>query len=178
MGKKLQSNENNENESFVIVSTESGAIVGTMEYGDKITKHKQIEHYEEFDDTFNKGENFVKIFDKSLLLMADKLTNGEIAFVIKLLPYISYKDGILRDEDKKILSITDLSKKMDLTHEGVRKVVTSLISKGVLGEHKTGSIDNSKILNKCITVNPFIFMKGRQMNRTIIGLFENSDWNI
>jgi hypothetical protein len=65
-----------------------------------------------------------------------------------------------------------------MTHEGVRKVIVSLISKGVLGEHRTGSIDNPKIINKCITVNPYIFMKGCQMNRTIIGLFENSEWNI
>jgi hypothetical protein len=67
---------------------------------------------------------------------------------------------------------------MGLTHEGVRKVIVSLISKGVLGEHKTGSIDNPKILNKCITVNPYIFMKGHSMNRTIIGLFENTEWNL
>lgn len=174
MARKMKFEENDD----CYIVDKYGEILGTLGYGDKVIREEQMKHYEEFDDSFNKGENFVKIFNKTLNKLATKLTNGEIAFVIKLLPFISYNDGILRDENKKIVDLNDLSEYMGLTHEGVRKVIVSLISKGVLGEHKTGSIDNPKILNKCITVNPFIFMKGKQMNRTIIGLFENTEWNL
>jgi hypothetical protein len=166
-----------ENDPYLIMSNETGEIVGSIGYGDSIRRKEQDEHFKEYDDNFNEGEKFVKIFDKTLSQLIKKLTNGEIAFVIKLLPYISFKDGILRDENKKILTINNLAEKMELTHEGVRKVLMSLIAKGVLGEHRTGCIDNPKIINKCITVNPFIFMKGKQMNRTIIGLFEKTEWN-
>lgn len=169
--------EVNENDPYVVIETRTGELVTSLDYGDSIRRKQQDEHYQEFDDNFKKGEKFVKIFDDSLDYLIENLTNGEIAFVIKLLPYISYDDGILRDKKKRILGINDIADKLKMSHEGVRKVVIALISKGVLGEHKTGSIDNPKILNKCITVNPHIFMKGRKMNRTIIGLFENSQWN-
>jgi hypothetical protein len=164
-------------EKYLVVNDSTGEVVDTINPGDRIVRDKQIKHCKEYDDNFNKGESFVKIFDKTLFLLVEKLTNGEIAFVIKILPYISYNDGILRDEEKKIININDLAERMEMTYEGVRKVVASLISKGVLGEHRTGSIDNPKIINKCLTVNPYIFLKGKQMNKTIIGLFENTEWN-
>jgi hypothetical protein len=174
--KKIKSRENDQ---YLVVDSESGEVIGTIGYGDHIVRKEQLQHLKQqaLYEPFNEGRNFVKVFDGALPLLADKLTAGELAFVIKLLPFISYNDGILRNKNRSATQLKDLAQYMKLSHEGVRKVVVSLISKGVLGEHRTGSVDKPNVIHKCITVNPYIFMRGNKMNKTIIGLFEKTDWN-
>ena len=52
----------------------------------------------------------------------------------------------------------------------------NLIKKGVIGIHKTGCKDNPDVMIKAITVNPYIFTKGNNVNKTILGLFEHTNW--
>jgi hypothetical protein len=51
----------------------------------------------------------------------------------------------------------------------VDKLLDSLNKKQVIGKHKTGR-------TVCFTVNPFIFMKGNRVNKTLAKFFENSRW--
>jgi len=172
MARKSKSRETDD----LLIVDSNGEIIGTIGPGDKIVRAEQSEYCRQYDTNFGNGESFVKVFDSYHKELNKKLTPGERGFLWSITPYISYKDGILKDNGR-ILTISMLAEILGVTHEAVRKVVVSLVAKGVLGEHKTGSISNPKVITKCITANPFIFCRGKDINKTIIGLFENSGWN-
>ena len=63
-----------------------------------------------------------------------------------------------------------------MSYDSFRKIISSLNKKGVIGIHKTGCKDKPHITTKAITVNPNIYLKGSDVNETILGLFEESKW--
>lgn len=65
---------------------------------------------------------------------------------------------------------------MDMSYDALRKQLNSLVKKGVIGIHKTGCKDKPNALVKAITVNPYIYTKGNNVNKTILGLYEDSMW--
>jgi len=154
-----------------------GEVIQKIDEGYRITSKEQDEHQKEYDDNFYKGKGFVKVFPEMIPMLEDKLTSNEFAFLFQLIPYVSYKDNILR-HNGRILDMKDLSEIMkNYTYDAVRKIIPSLIKKGVLGVHKTGCADKPNVMIKCYTVNPHIIGKGNTINRTITGLFEKSGWN-
>jgi len=166
-----------EENDFVIINPHNGELVGKLREGDKVVTKEQSEHQQKYVDNFNKGEKFLKIYEKAMPILAKKLKYNEFTFLMQLLPYVSYKDNILRYENK-VLDMQDLSTLLpEYSYDTVRRIVPSLIRKGVLGIHKTGCLDRPNIIIKCYTVNPFIVTKGTTMDRTIIGLFEKSGWD-
>lgn len=54
---------------------------------------------------------------------------------------------------------------------------------GLVTDYETGEITNElyegdqpNVMVKAITVNPYVFCRGSKVNKTILGLFENSKW--
>ena len=66
---------------------------------------------------------------------------------------------------------------MEIDYEKLRRNLSSLTKKGVIGIHKTGCKDKPNTTVKAITVNPYIYLKGEKVNETILGLYENSQWS-
>jgi predicted transcriptional regulator len=52
-----------------------------------------------------------------------------------------------------------LAEEMDIKYDALRKTVTSLVKKGVIGIHKTGSKDNPNNIIKAITVKSIYIHK-------------------
>jgi DNA-binding MarR family transcriptional regulator len=127
---------------------------------------------------FKQGDEFVKVYTEAMDIIDKKITNAEARLILRIMKYISYKDGILRDDGKNgnPITIKDISDEYQLTYEGVRKQIYSLIKKGILGEHRTGNKD-TKDVKKFLTVNPYIFLRGTIADKSICGLFEKSGWN-
>lgn len=112
--------------------------------------------------------------------MRKRLTATEFSFAMSFADFICYDDCILRKgghNNGHILTIKELAEDMGVSYDNLRKVVASLVKKGVIGIHKTGSIDKPNIMIKAITVNPYIYCRGSKVNKTILGLFENSKWD-
>jgi len=161
---------------YVIVNPNTGEFIDTYGEGDKIVHKEQSEHLQKYITNFNKGESFVKVFDKYIPVLGKKLTNPEFGIVMRLIPYVSYQDNVLRN-NKKVLTIQEISELMDMKYDYGRKIIASLIKKGVLGIHKTGCIDKPKVMIKTIVANPYIFVRGIEINRVVAGLFEKTGWD-
>lgn len=165
-----------EENDFAIVNPQNGELVGKISEGDRILSNKQNEHEKEYIANFNRGETFVKVYDKYIPVLGQKLTNPELGIVMRLLPYISYQDNILRN-NKKVLTTQEISELLGMKYDYTRKIISSLIKKGVLGVHKTGCIDKPKVLIKTLVANPYIFVRGTEINRIVAGLFEKTGWD-
>lgn len=159
-----------------VVNKDTGEIIDYIYEGDSILREKSKDVNEKYERNFNKGESFLKVYDKVMPILGKKLSNAEFAFTMQLLPFISYRDNVLKSEGK-ILDIKELSQCMDVGYDNARKLVSSLTKKGVLGKHVTGCIEKPTIKLQCITVNPYIFNRGTQMDRTVIALFKDSGWD-
>jgi hypothetical protein len=163
-----------------VVDVETGEIVNGIYEKDKIVPYKEPKPEDEkIEYNFNSEAKFVKLY-LGVNDLRKYLTQGEFAITMSLADFICYEDCIIRrggHQNGKILSIKELSEEMDINYDALRKTVTSLVKKGVIGIHKTGCKDNPNIMVKAITVNPYIFTKGNNVNKTILGLFEHSNWN-
>lgn len=164
-----------------VIDVETGEILTNINEGDSIKRKKQKEFLNEDNNkikNFKKGDEFVKVYSEAMDIIDDKITNAEARLLLRIMKYISYEDGILREDGKKgrHITIIDISKEYNLTYEAVRKQVYSLIRKGILGEHRTGN-KNTRNVEKSLTVNPYIFLRGTIANKSICALFDKTGWN-
>ena len=165
-----------------IIDKETGEIL-TSSVGDKsrVIVETKVEEEPDEDDkvyNFNEGKPFVKLY-LEVNKLRKYLTPGEFTIALSLADFICYDDCILREgghHNGKILTIEELAERMDMNYDALRKQLNSLVKKGVIGIHKTGCKDKPNVLVKAITVNPYIYTKGNNVNKTILGLYENSMW--
>lgn len=168
--------------THLIVNKETGEVVDELKLGDKVIKKENQEkvkdYFDEFDVDFQKEKRFIKMFD-GMNDIRKHLNGNEALVLLGLLDFICYDDCIIRKGghgNGKKLTIKELSDEMEINYNTFRGIITSLCKKGVLGIHKTGNKD-TKILTKSIIVNPYILMRGNKINKTVLSLFEDTNWN-
>lgn len=158
----------------IIINKETGEIVDELNEGDRIRKKAQDDFYKSQSDLIeiNTDEDFVKIFGRtmSMLMKEEDLTLNEVKICLHMISYIGYESGLLRYENNgKLLKLKDIEEITKLPKRSVVRAMNSLVSRKVFGVHKTGK-------ENAYTVNPFIFMKGRQINKTLYNLYKNTKW--
>jgi len=168
-----------------LFNCETGEIFDHAYVGDTVNikrskdELKKKEFLEKYEPEFNKGESFVKLYDEILSVLRKKLKPTEFVFAISLAEFVSYSDGILRKGahgNGKFLTMEELSKEMDVDYNVVRRIMPALVARGVICKYEVGCVENPKLKVKGYVCNPWIYMRGTVMNRTIIGLFEKSGW--
>lgn len=152
-----------------------GEIINKIYAGDRLVSSTKDEYAEKYIINFNKKEAFVKVFQNPLLQLHRELTTRENSVLMGLMPFISYKDGVLRC-DNQVLDIKTMSEILGEEYGGFRKAIISLIEKEVLKKIDIKSETNSSKTKKCFVVNPFIFFRGTDVDRSITSEFINSKW--
>ena len=157
----------------VVVETETGEILDEIKEGDRIRRKSQDDYCKgkgELIDMTDNG-NFIKIFNKTMAMLGGEgLTANEYQICLQLLNYIEYESGILKYANTgKQLNSQDISDITGICYKGVVRAMQTLVSKKIYGVHKTGK-------ENCYTVNPFIFMKGKYINKTLYNFYKKSKW--
>ena len=182
---KTKTNELLDNTVAQLVDYETGEIMDSVGYGDKVKiirkedEDKKREFLNTYELNFKKDVSFVKLY-QGVNELRKYLTTGEFTVAISLCDYVSYEDCIIRrggTHKGKILTIKELAEDMEIEYDSLRRTISSLVKKGVLGIHKTGCKDKPDILIKSITVNPNIYCRGNKVNKMALSLFEGSNWN-
>jgi len=97
------------------------------------------------------------------------LSNVEAWILTYLLQYLDYTSGVLKHPNGFNLTLEDIMCETDLKHSHTYNIIKKLCDKGIIAKCKTEG-------NKYIVVNPYIFMKGRRVNNTLIDLFKETQW--
>lgn len=166
-------NDNREKVGYIVDL--NGEIIKDLYTGDKVINSTPSEYAEEYIINFNKKEGFVKMFVNPLVELHRELSTRENSVVMGLIPFISYKDGVLRC-DGKILDIKTMSEILDEEYGGFRKTILSLINKEIIKKIDIQSDRDPNKMKKCFVVNPFIFFRGTDMKRDIACYFIDSKW--
>jgi len=160
---------------YPIINDATGEVIDVFKKGDKITRGQQSEYAEKYEINFNKGAHFVKLYDDAVDVLRKHLTPTEFMLAIALEKYVSYKDCVLRSNGK-VMTMQDIASGLDMDYGTVRRLISSLTKKGVVGIHKTGCIEKPSIMIKVITCNPYIYVRGNDVDKMAITLFEKSGW--
>jgi hypothetical protein len=157
----------------VVLDLATGEILDELHDGDSIRRKSQ-------DDYYNKKKklicmedngNFVKIFNKIISTLGEEeLTANEYKICLRLLEFIEYESGILKySNNGRELNTKDIADITGLCYKSVSRAMQTLVNKKIYGVHKTGK-------ENCYTVNPFIFMKGKYVNKTLYDFYKKSKW--
>ena len=163
--------------SRIVLDTETGAIVGELDKGDRVLKYNSIEAYRRMQeskyikDKQDKCQDWViDYFYKGniaeIRAIMKELDTYEKAFLYSIAPFVSYEDCCLKYDNGKELSFNTLSEISGISTGKLSKVIKSLIDKDILYKGK-----NSK--NTQYFVNPWLFCKGNRINKVLKTMFKN-----
>lgn len=157
------------------VVSDEGEILREIYDGDKIISKKQTEYTNKYITNFLKKEAFVKVYTNPIKQLFKELPTKEFAVAMALMPYISYKDGILKINNK-ITDVKNIADDLNENYDPFRKVVSALIKKEILGKVERQSDTYQNKTKQCICVNPYIFLRGQDVERELAEKFKNSKW--
>ncbi len=157
------------------VIDDTGEIIMELCEGDRIVTKQQDEHAVEHIINFNKTVPFVKVYLCEHNDLYEELSGTEVITISTLINYISYKDNILRINDKP-MKIKDISEVTRKDYDNMKKLISSLEKKEVVKKIKWFDEKCNKEMN-CIVVNPFLFFRGRDIKKDIVELFKDSKWS-
>lgn len=167
----------------ILLNTTTGEILKELYPGDriKIIREEQDQYASTHIMNFNKEKTFVKIYDDVVPLLEKYLTLPEFKFAICLSPHVSYEDCIIRETQNRksrIIGMKDIAEIHGYKYDYVRKLMSSLTQKGVVGKHETGSIlaDWNKQQGIIYTVNPYIYFRGSDIITPTHSFYQNSGW--
>ena len=154
---------------------EYGEILNEIYEGDKIVRQEQNDYKNTHYIGFKKKEAFVKVFVHPITALFKELPTKEYAVTMALMPFISYNDGILR-YNGKIVDGKTISDVLGENYETFKRIITSLIKKEILGKVERPSDTYANKTKKCLVVNPFIFLRGQDIEKDIVEMFNGSKW--
>lgn len=165
--------KNKEKEILYRIIDNDGVVIDHIYAGDKITREDDRKPTDDRYFDFNKNKSFVKLYT-GMVELKKRLTDREFAVAIALSDFVCYDDCCLREGghgNGKILTMKDLAEKLDIQYNNLKAIILSLRKKKILGVFITGKND------KTYTVNPYVYTKGNNVNKTVITYFENSEWH-
>lgn len=168
------------------IDTDTGEVICQTEScteikDDKLTEKelKRKEYFETHNMDFNKGVKFVKMYPKAVICLADKLSPKEFIVTMSLANYVDYETCVLCNgygKGKHYMDLHEIATELKTDYTRMTRVFNSLMRKGIVGEFKTGDINNQKLVKKYI-VNPFIYSNGSHPeNQVIEHFFEKTGW--
>ena len=141
----------------------TGLSVSYKDPVDKTEEEKEIDNQKEL---WREGDEFVKLFPSDLVDIADGLTGPETLVMFAIIPYISYETGMLTvgQTNKRPLGNHDIqamTKKSDTT---ITAIMAKLAEKKIVSRNNLGR-------SYQYFANPYIFFKGKFINKTLIAMF-------
>ena len=145
------------------VIDETGEIISEIYEGDRITRADDVYH------NFNRDKHFVKLY-QGIRLLRKELSDRQLSLAIALADFVCYQDCCLRTGGHKNgnpMTNMSIAEALDEKYNTIREIMKELKAKEVLGVFETGG-------RKFITVNPWIYTRGTDVNKTVLAYFKDS----
>lgn len=143
---------------------------------------KKQEYLDTHEMSFKKKQTFIKLYTDIVPYLMKYTTSAELIFLINISRFVSWEDCIIREStngNSHIVSMKELAELLNMNYGVVRRLIASLKKKGIIGKHETGTIlpnkDNS--VKIAYTVNPHIFFRGVNVNKSVLAFYEDSGWS-
>lgn len=164
----------------IVVSTETGAIVGEVYEGDKlrlvrqnsISSYRDISHVGEGEALrVNRGRRFAKVFSDNIDRLCEVLSPNDLYLLFRLIPYSGVNNGVLRHRNGAGVTrsqIVDMCKGK-LSRSSVDRSLSALSKAGILASEKIEK-------RKAYILNPFVVQNGNLADKGLLRLFGKTEW--
>lgn len=120
----------------------------------------------------------MKMFPEVVYKLSKTLTPKEFTIAMALSKFVSYETCALKigyGKNCHFMTLQEIADVMEIEYSRMSRIMSSLISKGVVGQLKIGDISTKKV-NKYYIVNPYIYMNGRNLDKETYKYFSESGW--
>lgn len=166
----------NEKIRYLLVDPETGEHMGNICEGDRILRDQSIKSFQEKEKKEKDliewdAQPFYKGFIQELKAVIPKLNTYEKVFLFSIMPYISYEDCCIKDRKGNDIGTEELKLITGISRSLLYETIDTLIQKDIIYKGK-----NSR--NRQYFVNPWLFCKGKQINKVLQTMFKNYYINI
>jgi len=113
--------------------------------------------------------SWIRLFTGPCRILSRSLNSTELSITLYLASYIDYTTGLLRHDNGKFLRRATIIRETGYSEKTIDKILKNLKDKQIIGKHKIGRETQ-------YTINPFIFMKGKRINKTLYTMYKNTKW--
>ncbi len=155
----------------ILDQLEEGQRLVKLEEGDRIVKKNSREFLK---DTiaFETKESYTKTFDRPIDELADEedLYTADLRIILKCMAHISYASGAIKYANNgKFITPNDIERETKLSKRTVLRSIEKLVDKKIFHKGRTGKEFQ-------LYANPFLFVRGVRINRTLYDMFSSSKW--
>ena len=153
-----------------VVDFTDGELTHYIHSGDSL-KITRKESKDSFNDIvqLNKKEDFIKVYLKPMMLLSKELSSAECTILFYILQYLNFTNGMLMETKFEPLRRSTMAREMLQSERNIDRLMNSLVSHEILVKVICGK-------RVSYLVNPFIFMRGKMINKTLLGMFVQSKY--
>lgn len=144
-----------------------GVDVSRLSFSYCADEEEAQEEAEEQREAWRTGDVFIKLFTSDIVDIVDDLTGAEAFALFSIIPYISYETGMLTmgaTSNKRPITNADICHVIKKAESNVTIIMDKLVLKRILSRNKVGR-------SYQYFANPYIFFKGKYINKTLIAMF-------
>jgi hypothetical protein len=148
-----------------VVDFTDGELTHYIHSGDSLRITRK-ESKDSFNDIIqlNKKEDFIKVYLKPMMLLSKELSSAECTILFYVLQYLNFTNGMLMETKLEPLRRSTMAQEMLQSERNIDRLLNSLVAHEILVKIICGK-------RVSYLVNPFIFMRGKMINKTLLGMF-------
>ncbi len=149
-----------------LIDQNTGEIVNVIGEGDsvKITRDGTEEYLSSTDKI--PFEHFAKLNTDEMKCLSRELRPNEAAFLLALMPYLSYRDNCIKDGAGIPMSEERIASRIGMSRCNVNKLINSLITMDILCKAKNSA-------EYQLFMNPWIAGRGNRCNKVLATMFRH-----
>lgn len=149
-----------------LIDQNTGEIVNVIGEGDsvKITRDGTEKYLTSTDKI--PFEHFAKLNIDEVKCLSKELRPNEAAFLLALMPYLSYRDNCIKDGAGNPMSEVIIADRVGMDRSSVNRLVNALISMDILCKAKNSA-------EYQLYMNPWIAGRGNRCNKVLASMFRH-----
>lgn len=157
--------------SLAVINTDTAEYIYQLEKGDKIVRAKHLPKFSEEDTrmAFTNG-TWGKVYGEALNKLARKsLTAAEYKTVLFFLTLVRPASGLIAYGNYKPVTMDYVEKELNLSNKTMERTLSKLMDLRIIAKTISGG-------ETIYFFNPYIYQKGRYINKTLYEMFKKSEW--
>lgn len=154
-----------------VVDGDTGGVITTLNSGDRIIKRSVVDALLDEDSrmSFSNGQ-FGKAYNFALAKLARlNLYQSEYRVVLLFLTLVRPSSGLIAYGNYKPINLEWLSEELKLSDKTVSRAMKRLLELRIISKATSGC-------DVQYFFNPYIYNKGRYINKTLHEMFKKSEW--
>lgn len=155
----------------LVIDSNNGNVLGELEPGDRIIKKSVVDRLPDNPDRmpFTNGA-WGKTYSVALNKLARlDLTAADYKTILLFLTSVRYGSGLIAYGNYKPVNITWIENELHMSHKTVCRTIERLLDFRIISKSYSGK-------ESIYFFNPFIYSKGRYINKTLFEMFRKSEW--